>query len=156
MHPLPAVAFIIFRRKNMKKTYSAPVMYREAYIAEQYIAASDCGTSIGTPNHGHFTNSAGETHCAFTSSNCGENASGCQTTTGGTCNSFTQSKHQVITRENGTVITRPSSSYHNCHVLSDNDAAVAFATTYTDEKCGAGVAALMGLGGFDEIVTAFS
>ena len=140
----------------MKKAYSAPVMYREAYIAEQYIAASDCGHHVGVPDHGHFTNSAGETHCAFTASNCGEYATSCHTSTGGACSSFVTNKHQVITRENGTVITRPSSSYHNCHVLSDNTAAQAFVDTYDDEKCGAGVAALMGLGSFEDIETAFS
>ena len=140
----------------MKKTYSAPVMYREAYIAEQYIAASDCGTSVGTPDHGHFSNKNGETHCAFTASNCGSNATSCHTTTGGACTSFNTSKHQVITRENGNVITKPNSNYHNCHILSNNDAAQAFVDTYSDEKCGAGVAALMGLGSFEEIETAFS
>lgn len=140
----------------MKKAYSAPVMYREAYEMDQYIAANDCGTSVGTPKHGHFTNNAGETHCAFTASNCGENATSCHTTTGGPCTSFSTSKHQVITRESGTVITRPNSSYHNCHILSDNAAAQSFANTYTDSKCAAGVAALMGLQGFETIETAFS
>ena len=140
----------------MKKTYSAPVMYREAYIAEQYIAASDCGTSVGVPDHGHFTNSAGETHCAFTASNCGENATSCRTTSGGACSSFNTSKHQVITKENGTVITRPNSSYHNCHILSNNTAAQSFVDTYSDNNCGNGVAALMGLGSFEEIETTFS
>ena len=121
----------------MKKTYSAPVMYREAYIAEQYIAASDCGTSVGVPDHGHFTNSAGETHCAFTASNCGENATSCRTTSGGACSSF-------------------NTSYHNCHILSNNTAAQSFVDTYSDNNCGNGVAALMGLGSFEEIETAFS
>lgn len=139
----------------MKKEYVTPSMYMEAFIAEQYVAAGECGTHVGIPDHGHFSNSAGETHCAFTSSNCGENATSCHTTTGGSCN-FSPSKHQVITRENGTVITRPNSSYHNCHVLSDNAAAQAFVDTYSDAKCGAGVAALMGLGSFEEIETAFS
>lgn len=140
----------------MKKTYSAPVMYREAYIAEQYIAASDCGTHVGVPDHGHFSNSQNETHCAFTASNCGSNATSCHDTSGVACGSFNTSKHQVITKENGTVITAPNSSYHNCHVLSDNDAAQAFVDTYGDASCGAGVAALMGLGSFEEIETAFS
>ena len=140
----------------MKRTYSAPVMYREAYIAEQYIAASDCGTSVGIPDHGHFINSAGETHCAFTASNCGANATSCHTTTGGDCTSFNTNRHQVITRESGSVISTPNSSYHNCHILSNNDAARSFVSTYTDKKCGAGVAALMNLGSFEEIETAFS
>ena len=140
----------------MKKIYSAPVMYREAYVMDQYIAASDCGVSVGTPNHGHFTNNAGETHCAFTSSNCGANATSCQTTTGGTCDSFSTSKHQVITNESHTVITRPNSSYHNCHILSNNTAAQSFATSYSDDNCAAGVAALMGLKPFESIEQAFS
>ena len=133
----------------MKQRYETPVMYVEAFIAEQYVAAGDCGTHVGVPDHGHFRNSANEIHCAFTSSNCGDKATSC-------CDNFDSSKHQVITRENGTVITRPNSSYHNCHVLSTNEAAQAFADTYDDEKCGAGVAALMGLGGFSEIEKAFS
>ncbi len=140
----------------MKKVYESPVMIFDEYVAEQYVAAGDCGTSVGVPNHGHFTNNAGETHCAFTATNCGERATSCQTATGGSCTSFSTSKHQVITRENGNVITRPNSSYHNCHVLSDNDAAQAFVDTYEDRKCGAGVAKLMGLGSFEEIETAFS
>lgn len=140
----------------MKKEYVVPSMYMETYVAEQYVAAGDCGKHVGTPNHGHFSNKNGETHCAFTSSNCGANATSCQTTSGGSCSSFSTSKHQVITREDGTVITRPNSSYHNCHILSDNDAAQAFVDTYTDAYCGAGVAALMGLGSFEEIETAFS
>ena len=140
----------------MKRVYNEPVMKVERYAAEQYVAAGDCGTHVGTPGHGHFSNKNGETHCAFTSSNCGANATSCQTSTGGICSSFSTSKHQVITRENGTVITKPNSSYHNCHILSDNDAAQAFVDTYTDGKCGAGVAALMGLGSFEEIETAFS
>lgn len=140
----------------MKKIYSAPVMYREAYVMDQYIAASDCGTHVGTPPHGHFHNSAHETHCAFTASNCGSNATSCLTTSGGSCTSFNANKHQVITRENGSVITTPNSRYHNCHILSDNDAAQAFVNTYRDPNCGAGVAALMGLGSFKEIQTAFS
>jgi len=139
----------------MKKEYVTPSMYMEAFIAEQYVAAGECGTHVGIPSHGHFSNRTGETHCAFTASNCGENATSCHTTTGGAC-SFSPSKHQVITRENGTVITKPNSSYHNCHVLSDNDAAQEFVKTYGDEMCGAGVAALMGLGSFEEIETAFS
>ncbi len=133
----------------MKKEYVKPIMYIEAFSAEQFVAASDCGVSVGVPSHGHFTNSAGETHCAFTSSNCGANATTC-------CSSFSTSKHQVITNENGTVIQRPNSSYHNCHVLSTNAAAQAFVATYTDKKCGAGVANIMGLGGFQDIVNAFS
>ena len=140
----------------MKRTYSAPVMYREAYIAEQYIAASDCGTHVGIPNHGHFTNSSGETHCAFTASNCGENATSCQTSNGGTCNNFNTNRHMVITRESGSTIGKPNSSFHNCHILSTNDAAQAFVKTYTDKKCGAGVAALMGLASFEEIEYALS
>lgn len=140
----------------MKKTYNAPVMYREAYIAEQYIAASDCGTSVKTPNHGHFSNSQGETHCAFTATNCGENATSCQSSSGGTCSSFNTNKHQVITRESHAVITAPNSSYHNCHILSTNAAAQDFAENYTDASCGAGVAALMGLSSFEEIKNAFS
>ena len=139
----------------MKKTYSAPVMYREAYIAEQYIAAGDCGISVGTPKHGHFKNNAGETHCAFTASNCGSNAESCLPVSGG-CTSFSKNKHKVITRENGNVISAPSSGYHNCHILSSNDAAQAFADTYSDRKCAAGVAGLMGLNSFQEIVKAFS
>lgn len=130
-------------------------MYREAYIAEQYVAASDCGIKIQTPNHGHFSNQTGETHCAFTSSNCGANATSC-TPASGTCNSFNSRQHQVITRESGSVINKPNSSYHNCHILSNNDAARAFVATYTDKKCGAGVAALMGLNSFEEIAKAFS
>lgn len=146
----------------MKKIYSAPVMYREAYIAEQYVAASDCGTHVGIPDHGHFENNAGETHCAFTSSNCGAKATSCQTTTGGACSSFSTSKHQVITQdvnEDGAfkVITAPKSNYHNCHILSTNTTAKAFAASYTDESCRAGVAALMANGeGFVNIETAFS
>lgn len=140
----------------MKKKYTTPLMYVEPFLAEQYVAASDCGTHVGIPDHGHFENRTGETHCAFTASNCGENATSCHTTTGGNCDSFVTAKHQVITRESGSVITKPNSSYHNCHILSDNTAAQAFVDTYTDEKCGAGVAALMGLGSFSEIETAFS
>ena len=140
----------------MKRVYNEPVMKVERYAAEQYVAASDCGTHVGIPEHGHFQNRTGETHCAFTASNCGENATSCHTTAGAACGSFDTDKHQVITRETGTVITRPNSSYHNCHILSDNDAAQAFVDTYTDGKCGAGVAALMGLGSFEEIETAFS
>lgn len=141
----------------MKKTYSAPVMYREAYEMDQYIAASDCGIILHqTPDHGHFTNSAGETHCAFTSSNCGSNATGCETSTGGTCNSFSSSKHQVITQESGSVIRQPISGYHNCHILSDNTAAKSFVDTYDDKKCAQGVAALMGLSNFEDIEKAFS
>ena len=140
----------------MKKIYSAPVMYREAYVMDQYIAASDCGTHVGTPPHGHFHNSAHETHCAFTASNCGSNATSCLTTSGGSCNSFKPNKHKVITRENGSVIPSPNSTYHNCHILSNNDAAQAFVDTYGDRNCGAGVAALMGLGRFEDIETAFS
>lgn len=136
----------------MKKTYSTPVMYREAYMAEQYIAASQCGNKVTkTPSHGHFTNSAGETHCAFTSSNCGEAATSCSG-----CTSFDASKHQVITRENGNVVTRPNSSYHNCHVLSTKEAAWAFAQTYSDENCGDGVARLLGLQDFEDLETAWS
>lgn len=140
----------------MKRKYESPMMYMEAFVAEQYVAANDCGTHVGTPEHGHFKNRAGETHCAFTSSNCGENATECQDTNGNVCDSFDTSKHQVITREDGKIITRPNSSYHNCHILSTNAAAQSFVHTYNDGKCGAGVAALMGLKNFEEIETAFS
>lgn len=139
----------------MRKEYVRPTMYAEEFIAEQYVAAGDCGISVGTPDHGHFKNGAGETHCAFTKSNCGLLAEECKPASGA-CTTFNREKHQVITEENGKVIQKPNSSYHNCHILSSNEAAQAFVDTYTDEKCGAGVAALMGLKSFEQIENAFS
>lgn len=140
----------------MKKRYENPVMYVEAFITEQYVAANDCGKHVGVPSHGHFKNSAGEIHCAFTSSNCGTNATSCQDTNGRVCSTFKSQNHITITYENGKIIQKPNSSSHNCHVLSTNEAAQNFAKTYTDENCGSGVAKLMGLNGFTEIDQAFS
>lgn len=139
-----------------KRNYIMPMMIEETFLAEQYVAANDCGIHVGTPHHGHFYNSANEIHCAFTSSNCGSNATTCEPASGGSCNSFDPNKHQEITEENGTVITKPNKNYHNCHILSTNEAAKAFADTYKDRKCANGVAALMNLNSFEEISQAFS
>lgn len=140
----------------MKRVYEKPIMCVESFVAEQYVAASACGTHItSTPPHGHVQLKNGEIHCAFTSSNCGSNATSCaagQTSQG--CSSITGT-HQIITQESGNKITAPVRG-HNCHILSSHEAAVNFAKTYTDKICGAGVAALMGLSDFNDIVTAWS
>lgn len=153
----------------MKKIYSAPVMYREAYIAEQYVAASDCGIKIQTPNHGHVqiktvnggNNGGGnhggrsseyEIHCAFTSSNCGQKATSC---VGGQTQYGCVTGHDAITSGSNLNASTPSAG-HNCHILSNNADAVYFAENYVDETCGAGVAALMGLSSFAQIEQAFS
>ena len=144
----------------MKKIYSAPVMYREAYVMDQYIAASDCRTHVGTPPHGHFASNHDDYHCAFTSSNCGANADSCIVASSGvSCDVFPSATHTVITKENGHVIGgRPNRQHHNCHVLSSKEAAVAFVDQYNDTNCANGVATLMGYpgGGFEIIETAFS
>ena len=132
----------------MKKTYSAPVMYSEAYVAEQYVAASDCGVSVGVPAHGHVqVKGSDEIHCAFTASNCGMNASAC------TCGQVTA--HQHLTEGTNLKANKPTSG-HNCHILSTKEEATYFAENYRDTNCGNGVAALMGLDGFEDIVNAFS
>lgn len=140
----------------MRKEYVTPTMYAEEFIAEQYVAASDCGVSVGTPDHGHFENNAGEIHCAFTSSNCGSKATACQDTTGKTCTTFNISKHQTISEGKNLNAQKPNSSYHNCHVLSTNEEAQYFVDNYKDAYCGAGVANLLGLKSFSEIENAFS
>lgn len=140
----------------MKKEYVTPSMYMEAFIAEQYVAAGGCTQIISkTPPHGHVQIKNNEVHCAFTSSNCGDKATSCVAGQTSSAHSSISGTHQVITRENGTVITRPTTG-HNCHILSDHDAAVAFAATYTDRTCGNGVAALMGLQDFEDIKEAWS
>lgn len=141
----------------MKKVYSTPVMYREAYILDQYIAASNCGTHITvTPSHGHVQiKGSNEIHCAFTSSNCGANATGCLANgTSSECTSA-PSPHQVISSGTNLNSSRPSSG-HNCHILDNHDDAVYFANNYKDEICGDGVARLLGLQDFKDIETAWS
>lgn len=143
-----------------KRDYAMPMMILEEFVAEQYVAADDCTIHVSV-SHGHFTNNVGETHCAFTASNCGSNAESCQTINQGAtanCNSFSKSKHQVITEESGTVIKTPNSNlgYHNCHVISSNDAARSFINSYSDRSCANGVAALMGLSDTDDIQYAMS
>lgn len=142
----------------MKKVYESPVMIFDEYVAEQYVAAGDCGIHVGVPAHGHFSNSRGETHCAFTSTNCGGAARTCEPADGTVCNSFNTNKHFVVTNENGDKLGQPNPSYHNCHILSSSAAAQAFVDGYDDTHCAAGVATLMGIegGGFKEIEQAFS
>ena len=139
----------------MKKIYSAPVMYREAYIAEQYVAASDCGTHVGIPEHGHVQLKDGNWHCAFTSSNCGANATSCLAGNTGTSHATITGAHTIRTNESGSTLHQPQSG-HNCHILSTNEAARNFVNTYKDRVCGNGVAALMGVSSFKNIETAFS
>lgn len=140
----------------MKRIYVTPSMYMEQFIAEHYVAASTCGTTIKqTPDHGHIQIKNGQVHCAFTSSNCGPNATSClQNGTSYGCTTISGS-HQIITKESGTVIKTPTSG-HNCHILSTKEAAMGFAQTYKDEKCGDGVARLYGLKDFDELKKAWS
>ena len=140
----------------MKKAYVKPCMYVETFIAEQYVAASTCGTHVGVPDHGHFENNVGETHCAFTSSNCGDAAESCHDSSNTACTDFNTSYHQVITEENGNVINKPKNNYHNCHILSTTEAANWFVKNYSDKSCKNGVAALLDLKDFEEFATAFS
>lgn len=140
----------------MRRVYGKPIMCIESFVAEQYVAASACGSHITTtPPHGHVQNKNGEWHCAFTSSNCGSAATSCVAGNTDTNHSSISGVHQIITYENGNTITAPVKG-HNCHILSSHEAAVDFANTYKDKVCGNGVALLMGLQDFEDIETAWS
>lgn len=135
----------------MKKEYVTPSMYMEQYVAEQYVAASECGTHVTTPDHGHVQiKGSSEIHCAFTSSNCGKSST-CY------CNDCNDEvgTHNIITEGTNLKASQPGSG-HNCHILDNHDDAVYFANNYKDEVCGAGVAALLGVKDFDSVATAWS
>ena len=136
----------------MKKNYVTPSMYMEEYVAEQYVAASTCGTHITTtPSHGHVqVKGTNEIHCAFTSSNCGKSST-CE------CEDCSEviGAHNIITQGSNLNASKPGSG-HNCHILDNHEDAVYFANNYKDEKCGNGVASLLGVKDFTDIETAWS
>ena len=142
---------------EMKREYQAPVMIMEEYVAEQYVAASECGTHITTvPNHGHVqikgSKEGDQIHCAFTSSNCGTSS----TCVCIDCNNAEIGAHNVITTGTNLNASKPEAGTHNCHILDNHDDAVYFAANYKDEVCGDGVAKLLGLNDFSDIVKAWS
>lgn len=135
----------------MKRKYESPMMYMEAFVAEQYVAASDCTVSV-TPEHGHVqVKGSNEIHCAFTSNNCGKSAE-CECAG---CGGATIGKHNIITEGTNLKASKPVSG-HNCHILDNHEDAVYFAEHYTDKNCGNGVAKLLGVQDFKDIVSAWS
>lgn len=138
----------------MKKVYESPLMILEEYVAEKYVAGSDCGLIIKTtPEHGHVQIKGTEIHCAFTSNNCGTSVD-CVCID---CNDAKVGTHQILTQGTSfTTTPKPESGEHNCHILDNHEDAVYFANNYRDTNCGNGVAKLLGLKDFSEIENAWS